>query len=398
MPSSRHRILFLTRNLPPLRGGMERLNFHILKELARDFEVRVCCPAECASALPPGVAAITAQLRPLPRFLAGTMLNALVEARRFRPHLVMAGSGLTAPLADLAARVCGARRAAYLHGLDIVADSRVYQNLWVRRFSGLDVVLVNSGHTATLAADAGVVPGRLRVLHPGVELPQLSPSATVAFRRDFDIGGRTVLLSLGRLTARKGLAEFLERAMPQLVAARSDLLLVVIGGEPVNSLKQAQSSEIERLSRIVERLSLQQHVRLLGEQDDATVLGAFQSAGALVFPVLDLPGDVEGFGMVAIEAAACGVPTAAFAVGGVVDAVSDPASGRLIRPGDYPAMVAALSQLLGDTASRELTARRCRDFAAGFEWGRFGTRLRAICSGLVADPATGQEDGTEPPG
>jgi len=384
----KQRILLVTRNLPPLRGGMERLNEHMLAELAAGFDVRVCCPGECVQALPPGVGASAAPLRPLRRFIIGSGLNVIRQARRFRPHLVLAGSGLTAPLALLGARLAGARSGAYLHGLDVVVEDRVYQSLWVPRFRKLDLVLVNSRNTAALAAKAGVDPGRIRVLHPGVELPGTAPEAGAIFRRAFGLGERPLLLALGRLTERKGLVELIEAAMPGLVARYPDLCLVVIGGEAVNALK-GRGGQLERVRESIARHSLQAHVSLLGEQPDQVVRGAFAASSALVFPVLDLPGDVEGFGMVAVEAAAHGVPTVAFAVGGVVDAVAEPDTGYLVAPGDYAALADRLGECLGGAADRQAWHERCRAFAAGFEWERFGARLRALCMGQISgEPAS----------
>ncbi|HZR36931.1 MAG TPA: glycosyltransferase family 4 protein [Nevskia sp.] len=381
-PREQTRILVITRNLPPLRGGMERLNYHLLRELAAGFGVHVCCPANCLRQLPQNVKASTAPLRPLPGFIAVSALNGLIAARRFRPHLVLAGSGLTAPLAVWVARSCGARSAAYLHGLDIIAAHQAYQRLWVPRFRSLDLVLVNSRHTQKLAIHAGVEARRIQVLHPGVELPEVRAGDRDLFRRRFDLGERPLLLSLGRLTRRKGLVEFLESAMPGLVRRHPELCLVVIGGEAVNALKKGGSGEVERIRATVDRLSLQQHVLLLGEQPDEVVSGAFAATAALIFPVLELAGDVEGFGMVAVEAAAHGVPTVAFAVGGVVDAVAEPDSGFLVRPGDYQGMSERLNGLLdGDGATQ--SKARCLAFANGFEWPRFGRRLRAVCAEVV---------------
>jgi len=91
----------------------------------------------------------------------------------------------------------------------------------------------------------------------------------------------------------------------------------------------------------------------------------------LIFPVIERPGDIEGFGMVAIEAAAHGTPTYAFAVGGVPDAVSDGISGQLLQPGDYCGMTAAALDALNQTKIYP----KCRDFAEKFAWPAFGEQL-----------------------
>jgi phosphatidyl-myo-inositol dimannoside synthase len=373
------RLLLVTRNLPPLLGGMERLNQHLLAELARNFEVEVCGPSVSGGLVPPGVVFRGAPLRPLPAFLAGSMVNALAAAARRKPALVLAGSGLTTPLALSAARLCGARAAAYLHGLDIAVDHPLYQRLWVRRFRRLDLVLVNSRSTAALAEAAGVDPGRIRVVHPGVEMPPWNPALGLDFRRRFDLGTRPLLLSVGRLTQRKGLAEFIREAMPSLVARCPEVYLAIIGDEAANALKGGPAGQRQRIATLVRELGLERNVGLLGPQDDAMLRAAFFAARALVFPVLDLPGDTEGFGMVAVEAAAHGLATVAFAVGGVRDAVSDPESGTLLPPGDYVAMIRCLGDLLQGEEPQESARLRRREFASRFEWQLFGETARALC-------------------
>lgn len=385
-PGEKRRILVVTRNLPPLRGGMERLNLHLLHELSAGYEVRACCPRESLPMLPPGVQGSGSRLRPLPLFMASSGYQAITIARRFRPHLVLAGSGLTAPIALAAAAAARGKAMAYLHGLDIAAEHWAYRNLWVPRFRSLDMVLVNSRHTANLASRAGISDEKIGVVHPGTTLPQWNPPAAAAFRRRFSLEGRPLLLALGRLTARKGLVEFIEAALPPLVRSVPDLAVVVIGGEAINSLKKNGQSQCRRLQEAIVRLGLENHVKLLGEQEDAVVDAAFFAARALVFPVLDLPGDVEGFGMVAIEAAAHGVPTVAFAVGGVVDAVSDPDTGSLIRAGDYATMTGRLLALCQAAEETEAARLERRKFAETFEWSRFGQQVRTWCDHALAVP------------
>src|SRR3546814_12287140 len=80
--------------------------------------------------------------------------------------------------------------------------------------------------------------------------------------------------------------------------------------------------------------------------DDALLSVVYKAASAHIFPVREIPGDPEGFGMVAVEAAAHGVPTIAFATGGIVDAVAEGESGRLIRTGDYGAFAGIVVESL----------------------------------------------------
>jgi phosphatidylinositol alpha-1,6-mannosyltransferase len=115
---------------------------------------------------------------------------------------------------------------------------------------------------------------------------------------------------------------------------------------------------------------------MLGAVSEEDLRGAYDASTVHVFPVRDIPGDVEGFGMVAIESAAQGLPTVAFDCGGVPDAVADGISGRLVKAGDYAAFAAAVIDV--SRAGRETFDVPCRRFAAGFEWTSFGEKMRAI--------------------
>src|SRR5690606_33550188 len=210
-------VLLITRNLPPLRGGMERVNFHLVKALESRYSVTVSGPMGCRERLSRSVRVHEARHRPLGLFLLGSAINVLLAALRTRPKIVIAGSGLTAPLAWLAARAAGGRTVVYLHGLDIVAPSLVYSRIWLPFIRRMQLVLVNSRNTARLAEREGIRAAGVHILHPGTELPSHEPDAGVAFRRQHGLAERPVLLSVGRLTPRKGLTELVAGALPKIL-------------------------------------------------------------------------------------------------------------------------------------------------------------------------------------
>jgi phosphatidylinositol alpha-1,6-mannosyltransferase len=96
----------------------------------------------------------------------------------------------------------------------------------------------------------------------------------------------------------------------------------------------------------------------------------------------DTPGDVEGFGMVAIEAALFGLPTVAFAVGGVVDAIEDGRSGYLIYPGQYQEFAQIIIRYL-TTPGSAVTSGACMSHAKKYSWDSFGERLRGVCKSIA---------------
>ncbi len=367
-------VLLVTRNFPPLLGGMERLNRHLLGELRATWRTLLCGPAGCASYVGPETVVRESRAKSAPLFLLTMLWKALVLSRQQRPAWVLAGSGLTAPIAWLAARCSGARMAVYLHGLDVIVPNPVYQRLWLPFIRQSDLILANSNHTARLAVGRDVPEHIIRVLHPGTDFPELDAGAGEQFRSRHGFGSRPLLLSVGRLTERKGLANFVRGSLPAIAAAHPDVTLVIIGNDASNALHARRRSERGHIMQAAAEAGVEKHLQFLGPCDDATLAAAYQAADIHVFPVLDLPGDVEGFGMVALESAAHGLRTVAFAVGGVPDAVEEGVSGQLIAPGDYDGMSQAVLALLSNPAC-DVSA--CRQFAAEKAWPEFGKQLRA---------------------
>jgi phosphatidylinositol alpha-1,6-mannosyltransferase len=370
---SRQRILIITRNLPPLVGGMERLNWHMADELSRYARVRVVGPKGSAATRPENVSIGEAPLKPLPLFLFVAFCKALWIALRWKPDLILAGSGLTAPLAWLISKLCGAHSAAYLHGFDITVPSKLYQRLWTPVFKKMDRIIVNSTPTKQLALAAGVPESRVCIIYPGVSLPNAPQPAEAirAFKKKHGLEGKKILLSVGRLTTRKGLKEFVAQALPDIVRAVPDTLLVIIGEAPKHSLG-AGIQTAESIEEQAEKSGMAKQIQFLGGVSEQELATAYEAADLHVFPVRDIPGDPEGFGMVAIEAAAHGLPTVAFATGGVVDAVKNGVSGYLVAKNDYDALARQIVNLL----NKPIPPDAIQSFALTFAWERFGQAVK----------------------
>jgi len=406
------RILLVTRNLPPLVGGMERLNWHMAEELARIADVRIVGPEGSAALAPVGIEVREAPLKPLWKFLWRARSLARSEARCWKPDVVLAGSGLTAPIARSAARACGARTAVYVHGLDIAVRHPVYRALWLPAIRRADRVIANSSATAGLCRGIGINPARIGIVHPGVDLPsgieekpcsevdpahgpgmtiganrhsgaypqgpspESSPAGEAeakqrAFRKRLGIGDGPILLSVGRLSARKGVREFVTQALPRIITAQPDAMLVVVGDAP-NQALHAEVQTPRSIREAAEAAGVANNIRFLGKVSDVELLALYGAADVHVFPVREIPGDPEGFGMVAVESAAQGLPTVAFATGGVVDAVADGESGCLITTGDYVAFADAVAATL---VRRDALRSSCIEFAGRFNWSGFGAQI-----------------------
>ena len=213
-----------------------------------------------------------------------------------------------------------------------------------------DRVVVLSHSFGTLVRDEyGVRADRVRVIPPGVDLERFTPDRDGARRRLGVPPERPLLVSARRLVPRMGL-DVLVRAMSRLPEG---VHLVVAGDGP----------EGEPLRQAAVALGVHDRVHLLGRIDDAELVDWYRAADVAVLPSLSL----EGFGLVALEALACGTPVVASRVGGLPEVVGPLDPGLVVEPGDPEALAARLAAVLAGAApSRE----RCRQYAEGFTWRR----------------------------
>ncbi|HET7307466.1 MAG TPA: glycosyltransferase family 4 protein [Gammaproteobacteria bacterium] len=357
---------------------MERLTFHMYEALRERYDCAIVGPAGCRAFVDHETPLAECRLKPLPRFLLEAWVKAHKMARASSPSIVFAASGLTSPIALSIARKHKAVAITVVHGLDLIVPHPIYQKIFVPAIRQSDLVISNSENTAQLAQNVGVPADKIEVLHPGVSLPHSpDPAAAIDGLKD-----RHVLLSVGRLVPRKGLAEFIDHALPNLVRHDPKIMLLVVGGEATDALKR-DSGALARVQCMIDKHNLRGHVRLMGRISDDTDLAAlYRNSDVLIVPLVPQRDDVEGFGMVAVEAAAHGLPTAGFNVDGLPDAVENGQSGLLVPPGDYEALADAILMMTGDATSTGITATTCRSHAEGFAWQCYNRRLFEICADL----------------
>lgn len=387
------RVLLLTRNLPPLLGGMENLNFNLAQGLGEYCELAIVGPKASTKMFDSPIEIAGSTLKPLWRFLIESMVLGVKLAMRCKPDVVVGGSGLMAPAVLLAARMCGAKSVLYVHGLDLAVQHFIYQRCWGAAIRRVDLVVSNSQPTSLLAQRLGVDKAKTHVVCPGVdtETVPVDPESVVSFRKKFGFEQRPLLLSVGRLTARKGLREFVESVLPKVVSRTPDVLLVVIGDAPDDAL-HALPQRKEDILACAQSVGIAGNVLFLGRVADADLRCAYQASSVHVFPVREIPGDPEGFGMVAIEAAVHGVPTVAFRSGGVTDSVGEGRSGFLVEPEDYAQFAERVCEVLATPgALRESSI----DFARQFGWPIFNAQIR-LCLEQLCGRAQGDSSHTPP--
>ncbi|MFG3227180.1 glycosyltransferase [Kitasatospora sp. NPDC048194] len=213
----------------------------------------------------------------------------------------------------------------------------------------------------------GVDPERSRIVPCGVDTRRFSPDGPVAER-----SGRPRLLQIGRLVPRKG-ADTAIRALAALPGAE----LLLAGGPPAWELPH--DPEAGRLRDLARALGLGERVRLLGGVAPSDMPALIRSADLVLCPAR-----YEPFGIVPLEAMACGVPVVATAVGGQLDTVLDHRTGRLVAP-DRPAELAeACAHLLARPGLRAAYGRAGRKRALDhFGWDRIAAATELVYRELL---------------
>jgi phosphatidylinositol alpha-1,6-mannosyltransferase len=378
----RQKILIVTRNLPPLIGGMERLNWHIADELSKNHDVSIISHTTAKNPAPKNANFYGIPLNPLPVFLIFAFFQAFWLCLVQRPDILFAGSGLTAPIAVFWAKIFRKKSIVYIHGLDIGTDNKIYKILWLPFIRSANQVIANSSPTYDICIRKGIYSGKLSIVHPGVSYPPMPKDDKLIQQliTQYQLQGKKVLISVGRLTQRKGLNEFIDLGFSKIVQAIPNTTLVVIGDTPDQSLnKHLQSKEL--IISTAKKYQIENNIVFTGNITDDNILSNFYYlADVHVFPVKHIPADPEGFGMVAIEAAAHGTPTVAFATGGIVDAVQHGKTGYLIEKQNYQSMVHTVIQILEN--KNLLNDKLCIQHAEQFAWNNLKHKFEKVIVSL----------------
>ncbi len=217
---------------------------------------------------------------------------------------------------------------------------------------------------------------KLVVIPPGVDTSRFYPIPKDEARAYLGMHQEDqVVLFVGRIEPLKGLDTLLE-TMAGLqsgqIQGQRPLYLMVIGGEPEAS-PEAMSAEMHRLQALCDRLCLNRMVLFLGKRSQDTLPYYYSAADVLV-----MPSHYESFGMVALEAMACGTPVIASHVGGLAFLVQEGRTGFTVPSGDARALGARLRQLLTDDALRERMGAQAATYACGYDWALIARRMTAL--------------------
>lgn len=268
----------------------------------------------------------------------------------------------------------------YAHGNEILGLARSGWNKPLDAFRTAGMVIANSRFTSALVQDRlGVPAERVRVVPPGCDTWRFQPVTPPQGLRE-RLTGRAdawpVLLSVGNLVERKG-QDLVIRALPELKRLFPRISYVVVG-------EGRDRAMMEALARSLEVADV---VRFAGRGGDAGLASYYAATDLFVMPSRARmeQDDVEGFGIVFLEAAACAKPVIGGRSGGIEDAVAEGRTGTLVDPHSVDELVAAVKQLADapDLLQSYGEAGRQR-VEREFTWDLFGARIEQVLAEVVA--------------
>jgi D-inositol-3-phosphate glycosyltransferase len=219
--------------------------------------------------------------------------------------------------------------------------------------------------------------GRIEIVPPAVEHAFFAPGDRAGARRAVGLPvDRPVVLFVGRIQPLKA-PDLAIRALAALSAHPTAMLAIVGGASGVDG-----GTELAIAQELARTLGVGERLRFVAPQPHHILSSWYRAADVVV-----VPSRSESFGLVALEAAACGIPVVASAVGGLLNIVHDGVTGWLVEGRDPDRYARALTQILDDPAGAAAMGAAAAVRARRFTWSFTAARLRRLYTDLAGQPA-----------
>lgn len=347
--------VFLTRKFPPSKGGMQTFSYQLTQHFSQQKRV---------------ISVGQSQWHIL--WAAPVLMLAALTASR-NATVLHWGDGLLAPAAALVYRLTHCPTVVTVHGLEITYNGcgGLLRTMVLWGLRRVQHVVAVSDNTAELLKSAGIPHDRITVIPHGIVAtkPLNRVASRAAVWAQYVTGDSTspFIVSVGRLVPRKGVAWFVEHVLAQL----RDL--------PWIYLVASDGPEQQHIQSVVNRLGLHNRVRLIGEVPTAMLTHLYSSADIFVMPNVIVPGDVEGFGFVAVEAASHGALVISSNTQGIPSAIHDGRNGMLLAVGDARAYADAIRYWLTHPDERVQFGAAAREYTLQhFRWDDIAQRYAVL--------------------
>jgi phosphatidylinositol alpha-1,6-mannosyltransferase len=375
MNNDQIKILFIAERFPPSLGGQQNYNFHLHQEFKANLPAFLIAPGMY---LPLNLHKLW--------FFPYAIAAAIRIGRKHRITHVHISSARLAPVGLLISRFLNVSLSASVHGLDVTLAGKSFFYGWLTPLclKKYDHIICNSPATRARTVQIGLHPGICHTVPCGVDgathkRARTRKEARMALHRmlGIDFDGKKVLLTVGRLVKRKGVAWFSEHVMPRLP---EDHLYLVLG---------AGGPELSPIRRLIETKNMAQKVIILPDAPEVLRDLVYDAADLFVMPNIRVYGQQEGFGLVLLEAGMHNIPVVASAIEGIPAAVRDGITGLLVETETPDAFAKAIGAVLKWDAG---TDKIRQAVTAVYGWDKAYRAIASIlglpCSGHIEKRST----------
>jgi glycosyltransferase involved in cell wall biosynthesis len=366
------KILFISHSYPPIWGGVESQNFNLARKLSEIADVKIIANGRGKIFLPV--------------FLPITFFRMLFLM--FRYDACLLGNGVLAPLGE-GVKIFHRRKKYFciVHGLDVTFAnksgilSKIYKGVNIVSLKKLDKLIMVGNATIEEAVKAGIDRKHCAFVPNGIDPEEFEKNYTrddLARILEGDIIEKKVIFRLARFVPHKGTSWFVENVLPYLP---NNVIFVAAGGR-VGKNTAGDKDDFEICEKIIKEKNLQDRVKLFPNIEEEKKKVLLHTADIVISPNIKVEGSMEGFGINAIEAAACGRTVVASALEGLKDAIQEGKNGFLAEPENANAWIDKIKELLADDEFRENFGENARKYTIeNYSW----KKIAGIYMSLIKD-------------
>lgn len=300
------KVLFVTKNFPPAIGGMEQYCHDLYNNLKKHINIDLIASSKGKKFLP--------------IFSIYAFFKALLNNRKY--DILYFGDGAISPIGVLLKFITGKRIYITIHGLDITWNNWFYQFLIPKCIRRFDKIICVSSYTKEICIKHGVDENRIEIINNGIDFDNFSHEkmSHKQWMEKFKISkDKKIFITVGRLVKRKGVEWFIKEILSEIKDGNYQYFIIGSGVEKQRILKE------------INKNNLNDKVVLLGRLPKRDLNSFYSYSDFMIMPNIHIKGDMEGFGIVAIEAGAWGLPVVTSGIEGVRDAIVDDGSGLIYK-------------------------------------------------------------------
>lgn len=280
---------------------------------------------------------------------------------------IYVSDGLLSPLGVILKVLTRKPVIASIHGRDIAFKLRIYQIIISWALQQLDNIICVSEELKKECLKRGVPNKILHVIPNGVDIEDFeikedfSKEKLIEDILGISIKNKKILLTVGRLVPKKGIDVFISNTFPKIIAQNPNIIYLIVGKGPLEN----------EIKSLIKQYKFEEKIFLLGTipMDSGLLASIYSLSDLFIMPNIPVSDDMEGFGIVALEAGAAGLPVIASRIDGITEAVKDGENGFLINLNDYTRYTDVILNLLHDEERRKEFGQKAKAYVSeNYAW------------------------------